>query len=532
MSDQKYTIVDLFAGAGGLSYGFMQTGRFEIKAAFENNKNARTTYERNHKDVEMHYDVITADYAELKERLGDISVVIGGPPCQGFSNANRQKNHAVSQNNSLVKQYIRAVVELNPSAFIMENVSMLKSNTHKFYVDANDYDTIKKYNIPTVEEEILLLDSEFVFDEAQALAGNIADITDYLWDEADYLVLNVIYKNKNIEKLKRALEKHRSKLEKLIVKWTNSTAENEHYVLSQNHRAADALNQYFKSNENLDSIHFEIESAVMIQRMLGKAKELYDNRIVVSEIKSDNGIFAKVTSMAVLDYINSILGSKAHGYVMDKGVLCAADFGAPQKRMRFVIMGIKTDISPTISLPIGTITPEKYRTVKDAIFDLEDVLAGEDAIEQTGVNLPKIPDNISKLGRELRDTNTLYNHVKTKTTKTAQERFDALKQGENFHNLDDSKKSTYSNKERTQNTIYLKLKYDEPSGTVVNVRKSMWIHPTLNRAISIREAARLQTFSDSFIFKGTKDSQYQQVGNAVPPMLANALATQLLKFLQ
>ena len=59
----------------------------------------------------------------------------------------------------------------------------------------------------------------------------------------------------------------------------------------------------------------------------------------------------------------------------------------------------------------------------------------------------------------------------------------------------------------------------------------MWIHPTLDRALSIREAARLQTFPDSFIFCGVKDSQYQQIGNAVPPMLAKALARHLCGYL-
>ncbi len=77
----------------------------------------------------------------------------------------------------------------------------------------------------------------------------------------------------------------------------------------------------------------------------------------------------------------------------------------------------------------------------------------------------------------------------------------------------------------------MRLKYDEASGTVVNVRKSMWIHPVLDRAISIREAARLQTFPDSFVFEGTKDSQYQQVGNAVPPFLAKAIAESLFSLL-
>ena len=129
--------------------------------------------------------------------------------------------------------------------------------------------------------------------------------------------------------------------------------------------------------------------------------------------------------------------------------------------------------------------------------------------------------------------NVLRNHIVTNTTKTAMQRFKALKQGQNFHALDDSlKTNTYTDASRTQNTIYLRLDYDEPSGTVVNVRKSMWIHPTKDRAISVREAARLQTFPDSFVFCGTKDKQYQQVGNAVPPIMAKSIAKKLANLLK
>ena len=109
--------------------------------------------------------------------------------------------------------------------------------------------------------------------------------------------------------------------------------------------------------------------------------------------------------------------------------------------------------------------------------------------------------------------------------------FKAIKPGKNFHSLSTQLKSTYTNPERTQNTIYLRLNPDEPSGTVVNVRKSMWIHPTLDRAITVREAARLQSFPDSFIFCGTKDSQFQQVGNAVPPYLAWQIAEVVGRYL-
>lgn len=60
----------------------------------------------------------------------------------------------------------------------------------------------------------------------------------------------------------------------------------------------------------------------------------------------------------------------------------------------------------------------------------------------------------------------------------------------------------------------------------------MWIHPTKNRAVSVREAARLQTFPDSFVFYGSKDQQYQQVGNAVPPIMARSIAEKLAKLLK
>ncbi len=64
------------------------------------------TYKLNHPDVEVLGDVCSADYTAIQNKYGSIDIVIGGPPCQGFSNANRQKNHAISQNNMLVKQYI------------------------------------------------------------------------------------------------------------------------------------------------------------------------------------------------------------------------------------------------------------------------------------------------------------------------------------------------------------------------------------------------------------------------------------------
>jgi DNA (cytosine-5)-methyltransferase 1 len=532
-AESKYSIVDLFAGAGGLSYGFLQTGRFYIKAAFENNLNAQKTYKRNHGNAEVYNDVSDALSDEVKAKLGQVDIVIGGPPCQGFSNANRQKNHAISQNNSLVKKFVQTVLHLNPMAFLMENVSMLQSDTHRFYVDETDAATIKKYSIKTSPSEIPLLDAEFLFPGVADIAKNMARISNYLWNENDYLSLNVVFKTRNnSKKLCASLTKHKKRLLALAKNLIESLDEND-TVLKQAQAAGIAIQSYYnaaETNEAAEELCKAIMPAIMLQRMFSKAKEILDNRIKVDRYSAENGLVAHVTSMAVIDYVKSILEASSTGYSINSGVLSAVDFGAPQKRMRFVLIGIKKSLCEEVKLPTGTFSEANYRTVKDAIGDLEEIEAATEVSDQ-GLPMPATPKDVCELGKLLRNSKNLYNHISTATTPEALERFKAIPQGGNFHSLPPELKTTYSDTERTQKTIYLRLKYDEPSGTVVNVRKSMWIHPVKHCALSIREAARLQTFPDSFVFCGTKDSQYQQVGNAVPPMLARAIAEHLCGYL-
>ena len=536
-----YKVVDLFSGAGGLSLGFEQTGKCRIVAAFENNPFMQETYKNNHPGVEVNGDVCKADYGDITARYGKIDIVIGGPPCQGFSNANRQRNHTINQNNMLVKQYVRAIQELRPKAFVMENVSMLQSDVHRFYLDEKDQAIVAKYDIQTRETYVELIDESHYFKGAEKVVEDYVTLCKYLWEPKHYDVINIIFKaTQNKKKLITALNHHRRKIEQLIPIYC---AKNDDSILSIASNAFESLKKYYEAasacdDAPVDSAVFDdmikrVGNAIMVQRMLLHAKEIHDNCLIVDRYEVKKGLCAVIKSYSVYEYIKKVLGSDENGYTLDGKVLCAADYGAPQKRMRFVIMGIRKTLTDKVTFPEAVFTDKEYRTVSDAIKDLESINPYFTIEEDKDGKKLEAAYELSELAKMLRNSPILRNHIVTQTTDIALERFKALKQGQNFHSLDEGMRSnTYTDSNRTQRTIYMRLDYKEPSGTVVNVRKSMWIHPTKDRAISIREAARLQTFPDSFVFYGSKDKQYQQVGNAVPPVLAKAIAEKLLTYLE
>ncbi|MEC0269715.1 DNA cytosine methyltransferase [Paenibacillus anseongense] len=548
MTDEKLIAIDLFSGAGGLSRGFLQTGKVKIAAAVENNEWARKTYEKNHKDqgVEMFGDITKIDFDKLRTSLEakghNINIVFGGPPCQGFSNANRQKSELISMNNQLVKTYAMAIEKLNPDAFLMENVKTLKSQKHKFYYSkVDDEEHIDKLNIER-KEEVITLGSMVPWGlELVSFINHFnGDISLFLIKEKNFLskVSHLLRKEKEFEHLltnsKDPFINYLKKWGELHPEfWSNHSAYiqcwNEIYLQIESYRT-DA------SSISLSELRSNLRSIYETQRILQKVEEIVRKRIHHSDLQIDGDkIIITLQTYSVLDYLKARFLKLGYKFKVDH--LNASDYGAPQNRERLFILGVKSSIvgDNEIRLPDPLIIMEHLKyTVEDAISDLEhrppstkiDAIAdAEGQIRETNVDS-------NPLLRYLHGGyNRIHNHVMTDSTNVALQRFEALNEGDNFHKLDESYKTTYSNPNRTQNTVYLRLKYKSQSGTVLNVRKSMWIHPTLNRAISIREAARLQTFPDNFIFVGSKDAQYQQIGNAVPPLLGQAVAEQLLMYL-
>lgn len=123
----SFNAIDLFCGAGGLSYGFESAG-FNILLGIDSDAKALEVFEKNHKNAKsICGDITEINYAQIKEKIGDkkIDVIIGGPPCQGMSLSGPRKFD--DPRNKLYLSYIRLVDEIRPRAFVIENVPGLVS---------------------------------------------------------------------------------------------------------------------------------------------------------------------------------------------------------------------------------------------------------------------------------------------------------------------------------------------------------------------------------------------------------------------
>lgn len=289
-----YTVVDLFSGAGGLSLGFQQTKKYDIKVAFESNPIMQETYRKNHPGVEVCGDVCGADYPSIERKYGAIDVVIGGPPCQGFSNANRQKNHAISQNNSLVKQYIRAIQELKPKAFVMENVSMLRSDVHRFYLCKNDLAFVNSGKIETDSSNLELLEEEYFFDDALKIVQDPSLIQQYMWPDFDYLELNVIFKaTQNPKKLLEALKKHEKRLRKIIDAHRHKDTNDS--ILNADTIAFSAIQNYYDAKIDASQLQKLIAPAVMYVLQVALAKDRASREgITIAAAKRETKAFIQI----------------------------------------------------------------------------------------------------------------------------------------------------------------------------------------------------------------------------------------------
>ena len=209
-------------------------------------------------------------------------------------------------------------------------------------------------------------------------------------------------------------------------------------------------------------------------------------------------------------------------------LLNAADYGVPQTRRRaFLVGSLSRDV---IKKPRKT--HRQYVTLGEAISDLPEILPG-DATSDRDTYLASPENKFQRIMRgKLR---RVLNHIATKNQPHVTERIKTVPPGGNWSDIPVVLmriNGKYRDLSHTHSMIYKRLLSGEPSVTITNFRKAMIIHPKQNRLLSVREAARIQTFPDKFKFAGGISSQQQQVSDAVPVLLAKAVGGAVLEHVQ
>ena len=202
-------------------------------------------------------------------------------------------------------------------------------------------------------------------------------------------------------------------------------------------------------------------------------------------------------------------------YYVSDAVLDASDYGVPQKRNRFFCIGCKKKKIDLNGLPIRAVPV----TVGEAIDDLPVLPVGNSVDVFPYRSVPH--SDYSNLMRNGSDTCT--GNLITRNATHIVERYKHIPPGGNWADIPGNLLTNYKDPSRCHTGIYKRLESNRPSIVLGNFRKNMLIHPTQNRGLSVREAARLQSFPDHYRFHGSIGQQQQQVGNAVPPLMARAV---------
>lgn len=226
------------------------------------------------------------------------------------------------------------------------------------------------------------------------------------------------------------------------------------------------------------------------------------------------------------------------GYKLVVYILNAADYGVPQSRQRVFFIGIRKDVvfNSKLLFPPVKFSGDKQRTLEDAISDLPNIQAGEGGEIQ---DYPIKPMNdFQEWARS--NSDKVHNHVSMRHTQRLIERFKNIQYGMSVADVSPE----HGQRKRGDATAISGIAFSQnnmrpypnkPAPTVAASFQSNFIHPYLNRNFTAREGARLQSFPDDYIFKGKRTtmsweknlSQYQQIGNAVPPLLAKAIGDRI-----
>lgn len=255
------------------------------------------------------------------------------------------------------------------------------------------------------------------------------------------------------------------------------------------------------------------------------------------------GILSRISE--IKEDFQHAMGDK---YSIEFVLLNAKDFGIPQNRERVIIIGSRVSSSPAslIAKEILCLRDaiSKHYVLKDALFGLpilmpnRDKLKDEFRTDDVGKKFRFLRMPSFDFGEYINDTPNqclLSNHTNRYNNDRDIEIYTRLPQGANSLHPSISDIMPYSSRNGIFKDKYYKLDEMQVCKTITTHMKfdcNMYIHPTQSRGLSPREAARIQTFPDDFIFMGSNNNWYGQIGNAVPVKLAEVIGSTLMRHLK
>lgn len=609
--------LDLFAGAGGFSEGFMQAYTddkyYDFRLASDINENCELTHRvRYNKMLGLDTDFLRQDIMEdsfipnLLQRLHGqkIDVITGGPSCQSFSLAGRRKK--LDKRDDLFYHYLKVIKALRPKYFIIENVKgiLTKDKGHikkrilreiRSIVDntrIGELLTFLDENLKSRLDSSLYLclyikmcmeDSNMDLDKLYE--NYFANLDQQLKNVTKHLPYNVSKSDVSVNTIRHGLlllkdKKHRDEIRKQVIQLkTASHIDNDSFVDSYN-----AIVESISDERILENILNAID---VVTKMNGGCED--DAQVLKNSLEILTSTFDECIDFVreqlsdkttALNFLEKLLKEIRLYNISEPLVLLSSNYGVPQNRERVVFIGCRNDQELITEIP-STVKEEDKVKVYEALWDLNMVGNGDVATEYKTPTLIKeyeptkrlrgiqgepeenghLFSEWSRMGRlshrftfdeepfyvlSMKDLDVnkkhqhmdLFNHQTSSQNDKVRERLHIIAKHKDY---DSAKEELKAKGLDSQKRNYVVLNPLGQSPTVCTMPDD-FIHYSAYRPMTVREMARLQSFDDSFVFQGKRQTggnnrqkeipQYTLVGNAVPPLMARAIANTVLNHIK
>ncbi|MEH2902641.1 DNA cytosine methyltransferase [Segatella copri] len=610
------TYLDLFAGAGGFSEGFMQAYTddkyYNFRLASDINENCELTHRvRYNKMLGLDTKFMCQDIMEdsflpnLLKEIGnqEIDVVTGGPSCQSFSLAGRRKK--LDKRDDLFFHYLKVIKALRPKYFVMENVKGILTKDEGRIKERilreirSIVDDAKMNQLYAFLEDVLkpqmpasLYYALYIRLCMETSTDNwdkqneifFENLEQQLKDVTKHLPYSVSKSDESVNTIRHGLlllkmKQQRDSIRKQVIQLkTSAHIDNDTFMDGYN-----AIIETISDEQILEKTLDAVDKVANMGDCMNEAQSLKKSLEILTSTFDECIEYIQEQLKGktdLLNHLNEMMKEIRLYNIEEPFVLLSSNYGVPQNRERVVFIGCRNDQEVIKEIP-ATVSDDEKVKVYEALWDLDMIGNGETVTSYKKAKLnPKFED--TKIQRAIQGEPDEHGLLFSEWSKNGrlghrftfdQEPFyvmnmDELDKPQKYQHMDLFNHQTSLQNEKVRERLRIIAAhgdYDEakvelkekgldsqkrnyvvlnPLGQspTVCTMPDDFIHYSAYRPMTVREMARLQSFDDSFVFQGKRQTggnnrqkeipQYTLVGNAVPPLMARAIANTLLKHIK